>query len=247
MNGEMVKADSQKEMDTASTMINELQVNQNEDLEGLINYTESAHIESEWTVEDGFLTAPVSFCSATVCNNTLKPWDEIKKTWQMWEGRPITFEHPDEMVVKNPTDIIGFLGNVEKEVVRNKGAEPGDHIKRPDTLTDWLNKILDKAEVETRDGFRAGRRRFGRDLYKATGYEIRSVSQYFGHSDPRETLKYLQLDEFDQREKIDQLDEMLENLHYPEREKEIVKTSVKMKAGPEEEKRPVSVQPNQAL
>ncbi len=163
MNGEMMKADSQKEMDTASTMINEVRrttsedpeeskiprilgivkqfqvsrnlipaiegcnpedradkipkihVNQNEDLEGLVNYTESARIESEWTVEDGFMTAPVSFCSATVCNNTLKPWDEIKKTWQMWEGRPITFEHPDEMVVKNPTDIIGFLGNVEKD------------------------------------------------------------------------------------------------------------------------------------
>lgn len=134
-----------------------------------------------------------------------------------------------------------------KEVVRNKGAESGDHVKRPDTLTDWLNKILDKAEVDTRDGFRAGRRRFGRDLYKATGYEIRSVSQYFGHSDPRETLKYLQLDEFDQREKIDQLDEMLENLHYPERKEKIVKTPVKMKAGPEEEKRVGALQANQSL
>ncbi len=110
-----------------------------------------------------------------------------------------------------------------KEIAYNKGAEPGDHIQRRDTLTDWLNKILDKAEIETRDGFRAGRRRFGRDLYKATGKDIRTVSQYFGHSDPRETLKYLQLGEYDQREAIEQLDKMTENLIYEE----------KVKAGPE--------------
>jgi len=106
-----------EEDDTGQTSLtmNEIEINDNEDLEGLMNFTENARIESEWRTEDGFMTAPVSFCSATVCNNTLKPWDEIKKTWQMWEGRPITFEHPDQMVVKNPTDIIGFLGNVEKD------------------------------------------------------------------------------------------------------------------------------------
>jgi len=106
---------AENKTETVSTIMNELNVNDLQNMEDRKEYTESARIESEWHTEDGFMTAPVSFCSATVCNGALKTWDEIKKTWQMWEGRPITFEHPDQMVVKNPTDIIGFLGNVEKD------------------------------------------------------------------------------------------------------------------------------------
>lgn len=121
MTGEIVEkkidTDEEREDETDPTAIriDEFNVNEKKDLEGYENYTETLHIESEWTVEEstGFMKAPVSFCSATVCNGTLKPWDEIKKTWQMWEGRPVTFEHPDEMVVKNPSDVIGFLSNVK--------------------------------------------------------------------------------------------------------------------------------------
>jgi len=141
--------------DPTSLTMNELEINDNEDLEGLMNFTENVKIESGWRTEDGFMTAPVSFCTATVCNNTLKPWDEIKKTWQMWEGRPITFEHPDQMVVKNPTDIIGFLGNVEKdeEKKRLKGElyvmqEPAEFNQQDENY--WkvmLQALKDRDEI----------------------------------------------------------------------------------------------------
>ncbi len=146
---------AENKVETVSMMINELSVNDLQNMEDRKEYTESARIESEWTVEDGFMTAPVSFCSATVCNDTLKTWDEIKKTWQMWEGRPITFEHPDQMVVKNPTDIIGFLGNVEKdeENKRLRGdlyvmKEPAEFNQQDDNY--WkvmLQALKDREEI----------------------------------------------------------------------------------------------------
>jgi len=147
--------DTKDNTNPSSLTMNELEINDNEDLEGLMNFTESAKIESEWRTEDGFMTAPVSFCSATVCNNTLKPWEEIKKTWQMWEGRPITFEHPDQMVVKNPTDIIGFLGNVEKdeEKKRLKGElyvmqEPAEFNQQDENYWEvMLQALKDRDEI----------------------------------------------------------------------------------------------------
>jgi len=147
--------DTEDNTQPSSLTMNELEINDNKDLEGLMNFTENAKIESEWRTEDGFMTAPVSFCSATVCNNTLKPWDEIKKTWQMWEGRPITFEHPDQMVVKNPTDIIGFLGNVEKdeEKKRLKGElyvmqEPAEFNQQDENYWEvMLQALKDRDEI----------------------------------------------------------------------------------------------------
>ncbi|MFP4001227.1 MAG: DUF2213 domain-containing protein [Thermoplasmata archaeon] len=151
----METTSEEDDTDPSSLMINELNFNDNEDLEGLMNFTEEAKIESEWQSEDGFMTAPVSFCSATVCNNTLKTWDEIQKTWQMWEGRPVTFEHPDQMVVKNPTDIIGFLGEVEKdeEKKRLKGKlyvmqEPAEFNQQDENY--WkvmLQALKDRDEI----------------------------------------------------------------------------------------------------
>jgi integrase len=85
---------------------------------------------------------------------------------------------------------------------------PGKKEPRPKTLGDWLNRILDKAGVPHLDGFRAGRRRFGRDLYIATNYNIVAVSEYLGHESTDITKIYLQLEEHDQRKIIDQLDQM---------------------------------------
>lgn len=88
----------------------------------------------------------------------------------------------------------------------------GERPNRRKTLGDWLNKILDKAGVSYQDGFRAGRRRFGRDLYIATNYDIVAVSDYLGHASTTETRKYLELKEHTQREAVRQLDMMIEKI-----------------------------------
>lgn len=76
--------------------------------------SESLQLEDSWRVEDEFMVAPFSFMSETVTHNGLKTWSEIKKTWKMWENRPVCFDHPQTEVVMDPEDVIGYIRNVEK-------------------------------------------------------------------------------------------------------------------------------------
>lgn len=82
--------------------------------------TEDAVVENEWKEEDDFITAKVSFCTETVCNRGLKTWDEIVKTWTLWEGQPITFDHPECSVVMDPNDVVGILSDVELDEANKK-------------------------------------------------------------------------------------------------------------------------------
>lgn len=94
-------------------------------------------------------------------------------------------------------------GSCRYVMTKRGGIRPS----RRKTLLDWLNKILDRAGVPKQDGFRGGRRRFGRDLYLATKDEV-AVSQYLGHETTDQTRIYLELKDHDQKKAIDQLEKM---------------------------------------
>jgi len=84
----------------------------------------------------------------------------------------------------------------------------GERPSRRKTLGDWLNKIAKEADVNLKDGFRQGRRSFGRDLYEATK-KIVVVSNYLGHTDTKTTMEYLQIEGFDMKKEICKLDQMV--------------------------------------
>ncbi len=89
-------------------------VNDSRLIEEMDFVSESLQLEDSWRVEDEFMVAPFSFMSETVTHNGLKTWSEIKKTWKMWENRPVCFDHPQTEVVMDPEDVIGYIRNVEK-------------------------------------------------------------------------------------------------------------------------------------
>jgi len=89
-------------------------VNDSRLIEEMDFVSESLQLEDSWRTEDEFMVAPFSFMSETVTHNGLKTWSEIKKTWKMWENRPVCFDHPQTEVVMDPEDVIGYIRNVEK-------------------------------------------------------------------------------------------------------------------------------------
>ena len=139
----------------------DLDQNEKEDVKDLEYEIEEIEIEQGWNVSGNFLEASIHFQSETVANEGLKPWEENKKTADLWEGGYLTVEHPGKNgdgIVQDPDDVVGRIQDVEvdEENKRLNGTakiplENPDHTNHTDE--EW-GDIID--QVKQRDKISAG-------------------------------------------------------------------------------------------
>lgn len=116
--------------------------------------TEQVEIEQGWKVEDEYLLASISFQSETVTKRGLKPWIEIKRTAELWDGGYITLDHPGEDgndIIQKPSDVIGRIQDIEIDWDNRKldgigkiPLENPDHTNHTDE--EWDQVIQDAKE-----------------------------------------------------------------------------------------------------
>lgn len=154
----------------------------------------------------------------------LEHWKEIQQQkWKGWKGHieeekliprvkeQIPLEHPPKHVfTTDPKNSLKVRRNwkelTQEEIDRimNSGCLPFIRPRRK-TLTKWLKKVGEKAEQRIKDGFRGGRRTFGRNLYEETKDRV-FVTQYLGHESEKTTMEYLALEGFDMDKHIETMD-----------------------------------------